>query len=177
MTSIGWSDRCGLAIRTYGRAEAPGAYSFDRFFVEAQAKALGHLNVGCVAVGSNDRDQHHRALIFCLHGFVGELRLAGSRCKPGCHSRRCPRWIAAAGAAIPSPGPTPAPLPLPTPVPLPEPIPLPLPVPLESLITFRERVAPIIRVAGWAASAPEGREPSASSARRAFGSVTSPWAE
>src|SRR5689334_17402413 len=70
--NLGWK---GLAARADGGAELPLADGFNGLFVEAEAGALDHLNVGGAAIQSDDHHQHNYALILGFAGFVGILRV------------------------------------------------------------------------------------------------------
>src|SRR5262249_48012133 len=55
--------------------EPPVAHSFDGFFIEAHAQALGHADIGGASVGGDHSYQHNRPLILRFHGVIGELRI------------------------------------------------------------------------------------------------------
>ena len=64
-----------LAVGTERGTEAPGANRFDGLFIEAESQSLGNADVGGAAVGGDDGDQQHGALILGFYGFIGKLRL------------------------------------------------------------------------------------------------------
>src|SRR5580704_2551471 len=72
------------AVRASRRAKTPGTHGLDRFFIEAQAQAFDHVNVGSFAVWRDDGDQRDSSLIFGFYRLVRILRLRAI------HTRRIP---------------------------------------------------------------------------------------